>query len=183
MRSIRPVAAVYLCFVLVLSTSAQQSLAPPRQAPALLQSAFAALGGANPVTDVTLTGTARRIVGSDDESGTATLKAVSGASRLDLSFPSGQRSEVRNASGDKLVGTWSGPDGVSHGIAFHNLLTEPAWFFPNIALLYNCGEYLPLILMKVYSPRGARLFALAERRDCMVERTPSENSKLFPLTL
>jgi hypothetical protein len=104
------------------------------QAPALLQSAFAVLVGANPLTDVTLTGTARRIAGSDDESGTATLKAVSGASRLDLSLPSGQRSEFRNASGNTPAGTWSGPDGVSHDIAFHNLLTEPAWFFPPFAV-------------------------------------------------
>jgi hypothetical protein len=134
MRSIRPVAVVYLCFVLVLSTSAQQSPAPPVQAPALLQSALAALSGANPVADVTLTGTARRIAGSDDESGSATLKAISGASRLDFNFPSGQRSEVRNASGDAPVGTWSGSDGVNHDIAFHNVLTEPAWFFPSFAV-------------------------------------------------
>jgi hypothetical protein len=134
MRSIRPAAAVYLSFVLVLTASAQQPLAPPVQAPALLQSALVALAGANPVSDITLTGTARRIAGSDDESGTATLKAVSGASRLDLSFLSGPRSEVRNASGGAPIGTWSGPDGVSHVIAFHNLLTEPAWFFPSFAV-------------------------------------------------
>jgi hypothetical protein len=28
------------------------------------------------------------------------------------------------------TGAWSGPDGVLHAIAFHNLLTGPAWFFP-----------------------------------------------------
>jgi hypothetical protein len=131
MRFLRSVAVVYLSFALVLSTSAQQPIAPPVQAPALLQSAVAALAGANTVTDVTLTGTARHIAGSDDESGTAVLKAIAGASRMDLNLPSGTRSEVcANLSGSP-AGTWSGPDGVSHAIAYHNLLLiDPAWFFP-----------------------------------------------------
>jgi hypothetical protein len=131
MRSIRPVAAVYLCFVLVLSTSAQQPVASSVQAPALLQSALAALAGANPVTDVTLSGTAHYIAGSDDETGTATLKAIVGASRIDLNLSSGPRSEVWNNLSGSPVGTWSGPDAVFHPISFHNLLLiDPAWFFP-----------------------------------------------------
>src|SRR5258708_12111052 len=87
MRSIRPVVGVYLCFVLVLSSSAQQTTIQTPQASVLLHSAFAALVGANPITDVTLTGTARRIAGSDNESGTAPLKAVSGPSRFSLNLP------------------------------------------------------------------------------------------------
>lgn len=131
MRFLRSLGVVYLCFALVLSTSAQQSAAPSVQAPALLQSALAALAGTNPVTDITLTGTARRIAGSDDESGTATLKAVSGASRIDLNLSSGTRSEVCNNLSGSPVGTWSGPDTVSHPISYHNLLLiDPAWFFP-----------------------------------------------------
>jgi hypothetical protein len=101
------------------------------QAPALLQSALAALAGANPVTDVTLMGTARRIAGSDDETGTAVLKAITGATRVDLTLPSGQRTEIMNISGGQLAGTWIGTDGVSHAIADHNLLLiDPGWFFP-----------------------------------------------------
>jgi hypothetical protein len=131
MRSIRPVAVVYFCFALVLSTSAQQSPAPPVQAPVLLQSALAALAGANHVTDVTLSGTAHYIAGSDDETGTATLKAIAGASRIDLSLSSGPRGEVWNNLSGSPVGMWSGPDAVSHPISFHNLLLiDPAWFFP-----------------------------------------------------
>ena len=131
MRSIRPVIGVYLCFVLVLSTSAQQTTTQAGQASALLQSAFAALVGASPVNDVTLSGTAHYIAGSDDETGTATLKAVSGASRVDLNLSSGTRSEVWNNLSGSPVGTWSGPDGVSHPISFHNLLLiDPAWFSP-----------------------------------------------------
>ncbi len=137
MRFARASSVVILSFVLILSTSARQSSSTPAQsvtATSLLQSAFTALAGSNAVSDLTLTGTARRIAGSDDESGTATLKAVSGASRLDLSFSSGTRSEVRNSTLSVPAGNWSGPDGVAHAIAFHNLLTEPAWFFPIFAV-------------------------------------------------
>jgi len=45
-------------------------------------------------------------------------------------LPSGQRSELLNTSVSPSAGTWSGPDGISHAIAFHNLLTGLAWFFP-----------------------------------------------------
>src|SRR4029077_9581316 len=31
------------------------------------------------------------------------------------------------------IGAWSGPDRVSHAMPYHNLLTEPAWFFPAFA--------------------------------------------------
>ena len=130
MRSIRHVAVVFFCFTLVLSISAQQTTTQATQALAFLQSALAALAGANPVTDVTLSGTAHYIAGSDDETGTATLKAIVGASRIDLNLSSGTRSEIQNIV-DAPVGTWSGPDGVAHTIADHNLLLiDPAWFFP-----------------------------------------------------
>jgi hypothetical protein len=75
-------------------------------------------------------GTAHRIAGSDDETGSATLKAIPGASRIDLNLSSGLRTEVQNVTGASPAGTWSGLDGVSHPIVFHNLLTSPAWFFP-----------------------------------------------------
>ena len=95
-------------------------------APQLLQQSLAALQGNTPITDVTLTGSARRIAGSDDESGSATLKALAGTgARLDLSLSSGPRSELRNTSGAELVGSWSGPDAVSHAMSNHNLFTDP----------------------------------------------------------
>lgn len=131
MRSIRPMVVVYLCFVLVLSTSARQTTTQAAQAPVFLQSAFAALGGAISVSDVTLTGTARRIAGSDDETGTVTVKALAaGAARIDLNLSSGLRSETVNISASP-AGSWSGPDAIAHRIADHNLLLiDPAWFFP-----------------------------------------------------
>lgn len=123
------------------------------QAIALLQKSLAALTHGESVTDVTLTGTAHRIAGSDDETGTVTLEATSaGDSRVELSFSSGNRIEIRNHSAFPLpgalpstmpasvaqmpqpVGAWSGPDGILHGMASHNLMTDAAWFFPALAL-------------------------------------------------
>ncbi len=129
------VGRLFLLFVLfsslVFPAAAQQPASTNAQAAALLQKAWAQLNGPHPIDDVTLTGTARRIAGSDDESGPVVVKALaSGASRLELSLPSGQRREVRSTSGDSPKGFWSGHDGVSHEIAFHNLLSEPSWFFP-----------------------------------------------------
>jgi hypothetical protein len=126
-----------LVFLLVLLTFAktalaQQATASAPQATALLQQALSALTGGQPLNDVTLSGTARRIAGSDDESGTAVLKGLAaGASRVDLSLSSGQHSEIRNLSTALPAGSWSGPDAIAHRIADHNLmLIDPAWFFP-----------------------------------------------------
>ena len=128
--------ALFLSLILTASATPQQVASDP-QALTLTSSAYAVLMGRLVVTDATLTGTARRIAGSDDETGTVTLKALAiGASRMDLSLPSGQRSEVQNASAAPPAGAWSGPDGVSHSIAYHNLLTEPAWFFPAFAIAH-----------------------------------------------
>jgi len=100
-----------------------------------LAGSLAALSGTASITDVTLSGTARRIAGSDDESGTAVLKAIAaGASRMDLSLPSGPRSEILNTSLTSPAGTWSGPDAISHPIAYHNLFTNPVWFFPTFTI-------------------------------------------------
>jgi hypothetical protein len=103
--------------------------------PVSLQVALAALSPNIAISDVTLTGTVRRIAGSDDESGSATLKALStGSARADFSLSSGPSSELQNVSAAQPAGNWSGPDGVAHPIPFHNLLSEPAWFFPTFAI-------------------------------------------------
>jgi len=99
------------------------------QGAAVLQKALAALAPSTPITDITLSGTARRIAGSDDETGTVVIKALAGTgSRMDLTLPSGPRSEIRNLSAvNDPTGSWSGPDGVSHAISYHNLLTDAGW--------------------------------------------------------
>jgi hypothetical protein len=116
------------------STSATPSPQQSGQAVAVLGQALQGLGpGA--VKDVTLTGTARRIAGSDDESGTVVLKALSTSeAEMDLSFPSGQRSEAVGNSDKGPVGKWTGPDGQAHAMARHNLMLDSAWFFPALML-------------------------------------------------
>jgi hypothetical protein len=149
-----------LC-LLASSASAQTTLtsssgtASDPQAVALIQKALAALTGGLPVTDVTLTGSARRITGSDDETGTGTLKADSTQDSLvDLKLPSGTWVEIRNHSAVPLpgavpaapnvpasitqaaqpTGAWLGPDGIRHAMVSHNVLTDAAWFFPALML-------------------------------------------------
>jgi hypothetical protein len=133
-----------LLFVLITfakSATAQQVAAAAPQPTALLQESLTALSGGHPLTDVTLTGTVRRIAGSDDESGTAVLKALaSGASRTDLTLPSGERSEVINCLNVLPSGAWSGSDGVSHAIVYHNLLTAPSWFFPGFTIAQSLSS-------------------------------------------
>ncbi len=130
MRSSRFVLFLVL-LIFAKPATAQQANPSAPQATVLLQRALAALTGGHPLTDVTLSGTAERIAGSDDESGTVVIKAIAaGASSVTLSLPSGTRSEIENCSSLPPIGLWSGPDGMPHAIAFHNLLTGPAWFFP-----------------------------------------------------
>lgn len=118
------------------ATSAPQSSA---QAVTLLQNSLDALTGGKSIADVTLSGNVRRIAGSNDESGSGTLKAIAGdAARIDLSLPSGQRSEILNGTTVPPAGAWSGSDRVSHPIAYHNLLIDSAWFFPAFAV----GQFL-----------------------------------------
>ncbi|HEX9223733.1 MAG TPA: hypothetical protein VF860_10415 [Candidatus Acidoferrales bacterium] len=134
----REIIASSLLAILLLSPcgSVQQSAAA-QQTPPVLQGALNALTGGTAVADVTLAGTARRIAGSDNETGTATLKALAtGESRMDLSFASGPRSEVRASSSAAAdaAGSWSAADGVWHPIANHNLFADSSWFFPALTI-------------------------------------------------
>jgi hypothetical protein len=106
------------------------------QAVALAAKAVAAMSGTTPITDVTLTGDVTRILGSDKQTGTATLVARGLAeSRIDLAMGGGALSEVRNASAGPIAGNWHGPDGVPHPIAVHNCFTDASWFFPALGSL------------------------------------------------
>lgn len=122
-----------------LASAAQQS--PATSSPhaiQLLQHALLAINKGAPITDITLTGSARRIVGSDDDSGTAVLTAIAtGASRVELNLSSGRLIEIHNNAGASPVGSWSGSNGTAHAISFHNLLVDPAWFFPGFPLSHG----------------------------------------------
>lgn len=155
---VRPLLVLFALVPFAFPLAAQQtaSTSPATsdpQAVALLQKSLAAMTGGAAITDVTLAGSARRIAGSEDETGTATLEATAtGDSRVELGFASGNRLGVRNHSALPLagslppgvpaaaaetpqpVGEWIGPDGVSHGMAAHNFMTDAAWFFPALTL-------------------------------------------------
>jgi hypothetical protein len=129
MRVARLFLSVSISFLLSFCLSAQQTVTSSPQALTFLQRSLSGLAGGQALTDVILSGTAHRIAGSDDETGTVTVKALAtGAMRMDFSLPSGPRSEVRANSADGPSGDWSGPDGVSHSIALHNLSTDWGWF-------------------------------------------------------
>ena len=126
------VVVIFLCSSVVLLAQTS-STSPPtasnsEQAIATLQSAISALAGSAFVRDVTLTGTAERIAGSDDETAAVTYKAIPSANRLDLTLSGGTRSEIWSNGSSGPSGTWIGPDGVSHSMANHNVMTDPGWF-------------------------------------------------------
>lgn len=134
MRIVRFVFLVIVSIPFLGPSVAQQTLSSSAQAVNLLHQALAALNSGTPTTDVTMSGNAEYINGIDDETGAATVKAVGADASIVLALPSGTRSEVRSTSNGQPSGIWTGTDGVSHKIPFHNLLTEPAWFFPLFAV-------------------------------------------------
>jgi hypothetical protein len=126
-----------LCLLLLPFTIwGQQSATTSIQGSTLLLQSLRVMTGAVSLSDVTLTGTARRIAGSDDETGSVVLKALAtGQSRMDGAFPSGQSSEIRSIdSNGNPAGAWIGPDGSSHSISSQNVMTSSAWFLPALAL-------------------------------------------------
>ncbi len=140
MRVPKLLACFVLWSLLSLPVLAQQSSATTNpttndpQAIALLQKSLAALTGGTPVSDVTLTGTAERISGSDDETGTATLEAKgTQESKIALSLSSSTYTEVRNASDGAPEGSYAGSDATVQALAQHNCFTDPAWFFPPLS--------------------------------------------------
>jgi hypothetical protein len=100
MRMVRIALCLVLAFPNVLPAAYfQQSTAIPASTPATLQSALAVLLGNTAISDVTMSGSVHRIAGSDDETGSVTLKALSsGAARADFSLTSGAISEIYDSS-------------------------------------------------------------------------------------
>jgi hypothetical protein len=138
MRSFRFSSGAFVWFLLAVVVAAQQLSTQTPQATQgipILQRSLGVLTGATAIKDVTLTGTARRVAGSDGETGTAVLKALAtGEARMDLGFPSGQQSEVWANTVDVQAGKWTGPDGKAHAMSPDNLMTDSSWFFPTLTL-------------------------------------------------
>ena len=125
---------------------------PPQsnlQAISLAQQAMTTMTQGVTVQDITLTGTVTRSLGSESESGTATLRALgTGESRIDLMMTAGARTEIRDNSTGTPQGKWILPDGTSGPYAAYNCWTDADWFFPllgslagpNIVLSYIGAE-------------------------------------------
>jgi hypothetical protein len=179
MRAIRLTSLVLVILSISQLTVAQQTASSNTQASQLLQQSLKALQGNASLTDVTLSGTARRIAGSDDETGTAVFKALaSGAGRSDLSHSSGQRSEVQNLIAATPAGSWSGPDTISHPVANHNLLAEPVWFFPAFAIarrLSSTGYVATYVGHETHNGQGVEHISVSQTAS------PQIPSGLFPL--
>lgn len=121
--------------LIVSGPSPGQQATTAGRARTLLQQAHAAVSGSSTLNDISISATAHRIAGSDDETGTALLRALAtGEARVDSDFPSGKYTEVIAKSDKGPLGQWSGPDGVVHRLPHHNLLVDSSWFFPAMML-------------------------------------------------
>lgn len=133
------ISSLLLLALLAFPTLAQtntQAVASDPQAVALATKAFAALTGGAQIQDVSLSGSANRVAGADEETGTVILKALGATySELNLNLSGGVRSEVRTAPGGVPQGSWTAPNGSVNPFAQHNCLTDAAWFFPALSAL------------------------------------------------
>jgi len=132
-------ALAVLWFIFALPAGAQQAPTTATENPqavALATNSIAALSGSAKIADVTLTGTATRIAGSDTGSGTVTLKALGTSnSRMDLNLSDGTFSEIRTSPSGAPQGQWLAPSGSYNNMATHNCFTDAAWFFPALTVL------------------------------------------------
>jgi hypothetical protein len=137
---------LFLAHSAPLFSQNQRPVSDP-QALALAKQAMAALTNGIAVTDVTLTGTATWIAGSDNETGSAALKAKGASeSRIDLALSGGPRSEIRANFGGAPQGEWIGPDGNSHPNSAYNCWGDPSWFFLPLSSLASANTNPNLIL-------------------------------------
>lgn len=127
---------VLLSFSCSVVAQVQPTPVSDPKALALVAQSLARMTSGVVITDVTLSGNATLVAGSDVETGTVSLKAKGFAeARVDLNLTKGQRSEIRNNSNELFQGAWIGTDGVLHPFALHNCFINPNWFFSPLASL------------------------------------------------
>lgn len=105
------------------------------KAAGLLAAALNAFG-ANTVQDVTLAATVQRNPGAKNDPMQATFKALAnGSVQVTYQTSSGAVTETRflDANGT-WAGKWTDDQGNIHELAYHNMMTEPAWFFPLLGI-------------------------------------------------
>lgn len=124
-----------LTFTYSATAHAQVPVSDP-QALSLVAQSLSAMTGNASITDVTITGNASWIAGSDRRSGSATLMARGTAeSRVDLNLSGGTRSEIRNDTAGFPQGATVRADGTLIPSALHNCWISPSWFFPPLSFL------------------------------------------------
>jgi hypothetical protein len=125
--------------LILLLVSVASSQNPPQsdpQAVAFASQAMTALTNGVAVTDVTLSGNATWIAGSDDETGSATLlEKGTGESRIDLNLSGGTRTEIRNDSTGFPQGETIASGGTVQPWPQHNCWINASWFFPALSIL------------------------------------------------
>jgi hypothetical protein len=155
-----------------------------------------ALSGSNVIADVTLQATVHSVVGATDGTGTAVLKASSTKdSRIDITLPSGNRSEIRNHSAAPLadsfspmvpaavvqaqmnvvqpIGAWSGSDGVLHGMRSQSVSTDATWFFPPMTVAtFTSSHGYTVSYVGVESKEGVSVIHLRATNRIAVPSAP-----------
>lgn len=125
-----------LVLLLVSASSAQSQPQSDPQAISLASQSIGKLTGGSVISDAALTGSATWSGESHPETGTITLLASgTGESRMNLTLPTGKRTEIRDASTGVVQGEWIAEGGTSGPFAFHNCLTDAVWFFPPLGSL------------------------------------------------
>jgi hypothetical protein len=121
-----------LCLLLPVRVAAQSAAASrDPEAAALLSRSLQTITNGLPVRDVTLTGTVRRVVGSDDEAGRIVAEALAtGEMHVNYAYASGSRNEFRQVSAGRASESWSGPEGTKHDVVAHNVAPLSPWFSP-----------------------------------------------------
>ena len=155
---------IFRSFLLFLILASSQFLFSQNQVPvsdpqavALATRAVAALSGGVAVSDVTLTGNATWIAGSDIETGSATLQAKGiGESRVELNLTGGTRTEIRNdIAGVFPQGAFIENNGSQQPRAMHNCWTSAGWFFPALSLLSESSDPTLIFSYVGQESRGA----------------------------
>jgi hypothetical protein len=110
---------------------------------------LSALGSGAAVSDVALSGSCVRDAAPEKETGTVVLSAMNtGETRVDLSAPSGQHSEIYARGPHGMVGQWSGPSQEARAISEHNTWADPAWFSP-LMILQRAAQSASLVVEEV----------------------------------
>lgn len=114
---------------------------------ALANQALQALTGGTAVQDITFQGSANYTIGSNQQTGAATLVARGPLeSLLTLSLPAGQRKEFRNGAAGVIVGS----DGAAHAMAANNCYVDADWFFPALSLAALATD--PTLIVTLVGP-------------------------------